>query len=165
SPLGVYHHGRRRRPEAALPPSLLLPPLPAPPPRAGGGRSGAVAAAPSPRCGGFPHGMARRPGGDGYSPARSGGGGDRASKEMAPLFPGCDYEHWLIAMDKPGGEGATKQQMINFYIQTLVNAIGSEEEAKRKIYNVSSARLTRRRPTSSRGFPAFSLCCQIRMLP
>lgn len=43
---------------------------------------------------------------------------------MAPLFPGCDYEHWLIVMDKPGGEGATKQQMIDCYIQTLAKVVG-----------------------------------------
>lgn len=72
---------------------------------------------------GFPRGMARRPGGDGYSPMR-GGGGDRAPTEMAPLFPGCDYEHWLIVMDKPGGEGATKQQMIDCYIKTLAKVLG-----------------------------------------
>ncbi|KAE8802433.1 multiple organellar RNA editing factor 2, chloroplastic-like [Hordeum vulgare] len=91
---------------------------------------------------GFLRGMARRPGGDGYSPARSGGGGggDRAPTEMAPLFPGCDYEHWLIVMDKPGGEGATKQQMIDCYIQTLAKVLGSEEEARKKIYNVSCER-------------------------
>ena len=70
-------------------------------------------------------GMARRPGGDGYSPAHSQSvGGDRAPTEMAPLFPGCDYEHWLIVMDKPGGEGATKQQMIDCYIQTLAKVLG-----------------------------------------
>jgi hypothetical protein len=40
------------------------------------------------------------------------------------LFPGCDYEHWLIVMDKPGGEGATKQQMIDCYIQTLAKVVG-----------------------------------------
>uniref|UniRef100_A0ACD5WT41 Uncharacterized protein n=1 Tax=Avena sativa TaxID=4498 RepID=A0ACD5WT41_AVESA len=86
-------------------------------------------------------GMARRPGGDGYSPGRSGGGGgDRAPTEMAPLFPGCDYEHWLIVMDKPGGEGASKQQMIDCYVHTLAKVLGSEEEAKKKIYNVSCER-------------------------
>ncbi|XP_051197965.1 multiple organellar RNA editing factor 2, chloroplastic [Lolium perenne] len=92
---------------------------------------------------GFLRGMARRPGGDGYSPMRGGGGGggsDRAPTEMAPLFPGCDYEHWLIVMDKPGGEGASKQQMIDCYIQTLSKVLGSEEEAKKKIYNVSCER-------------------------
>ncbi|PWZ45560.1 Multiple organellar RNA editing factor 5, mitochondrial, partial [Zea mays] len=83
--------------------------------------------------------MARRPDSS-YSPLRSGQGGDRAPTEMAPLFPGCDYEHWLIVMDKPGGEGATKQQMIDCYIQTLAQVLGSEEEAKKKIYNVSCER-------------------------
>jgi len=73
---------------------------------------------------GFTRGMARRPGGDGYGPTRPGAGGDRAPSEMAPLFPGCDYEHWLIVMDKPGGEGATKQQMIDCYIQTLAKVLG-----------------------------------------
>ncbi|KAK5803117.1 hypothetical protein PVK06_030758 [Gossypium arboreum] len=59
---------------------------------------------------------------------------------MALLFPGCDYEHWLIVMDKPGGEGATKQEMIDCYIKTLAKVVGSEEEAKKKIYNVSCER-------------------------
>ena len=43
-------------------------------------------------------------------------------------------------MDKPGGEGATKQQMIDCYIQTLAKVVGSEEEATKKIYNVSCER-------------------------
>uniref|UniRef100_M4F5P6 MORF/ORRM1/DAG-like MORF domain-containing protein n=1 Tax=Brassica campestris TaxID=3711 RepID=M4F5P6_BRACM len=74
---------------------------------------------------------------------RSGGGSnfsDRQPTEMAPLFPGCDYEHWLIVMDKPGGENASPQQMIDCYVQTLAKIVGSEEEAKRKIYNVSCER-------------------------
>jgi hypothetical protein len=83
---------------------------------------------------GFPRGMSRRPGGDGYSPMRSGGGGgDRAPTEMAPLFPGCDYEHWLIVIDKPGGEGATKQQMIDCYIQTLAKVVGRYSSARRRL--------------------------------
>jgi hypothetical protein len=99
----------RRVPAAAVPEQSLLRP--------------AVVAAASRL--GFPRGMARRPGGDGYSPARpGGGGGDRAPTEMAPLFPGCDYEHWLIVMDKPGGEGANKQQMIDCYVQTLAKVLG-----------------------------------------
>ncbi|KAK4800529.1 hypothetical protein SAY86_021016 [Trapa natans] len=76
-----------------------------------------------------------------YSPLNSGSNfSDRPPTEMAPLFPGCDYEHWLIVMDKPGGEGATKQQMIDAYLQTAAKVVGSEEEAKRKIYNVSCER-------------------------
>jgi hypothetical protein len=43
---------------------------------------------------------------------------------MAPLFPGCDYEHWLIVMDKPGGDGASKQQMIECYVHTLAKVLG-----------------------------------------
>ncbi|XP_011030445.1 PREDICTED: DAG protein, chloroplastic-like [Populus euphratica] len=82
-----------------------------------------------------------RAGNSGYSPLNSGSNfSDRPPNEMAPLFPGCDYEHWLIVMDKPGGEGATKQQMIDCYIQTLSKVVGSEEEAKKKIYNVSCER-------------------------
>ncbi|CAO2824334.1 unnamed protein product [Amaranthus hypochondriacus] len=78
-----------------------------------------------------------------YSPLNNSSGSnfsDRPPTEIAPLFPGCDYEHWLIVMDKPGGEGATKQQMIDAYIQTLAKVLGSEEEAKKKIYNVSCER-------------------------
>ncbi|EEF29510.1 DAG protein, chloroplast precursor, putative [Ricinus communis] len=82
-----------------------------------------------------------RAGNSAYSPLNSGSNfSDRPPNEMAPLFPGCDYEHWLIVMDKPGGEGATKQQMIDCYIQTLAKVVGSEEEAKKKIYNVSCER-------------------------
>ncbi|RLN13411.1 multiple organellar RNA editing factor 2, chloroplastic-like [Panicum miliaceum] len=117
----------RRAPAGAYPEHSLL-------------RPAVVAAAAAASRLGFPRGMARRPGGDGYSPARPGGGGDRAPTEMAPLFPGCDYEHWLIVMDKPGGEGASKQQMIDCYVQTLAKVLGSEEEAKKKIYNVSCER-------------------------
>ncbi|KAK9287750.1 hypothetical protein L1049_017032 [Liquidambar formosana] len=82
-----------------------------------------------------------RSGDSSYSPLNSGGNfSDRPPTEMAPLFPGCDYEHWLIVMDKPGGEGATKQQMIDCYIETLAKVVGSVEEAKKKIYNVSCER-------------------------
>ncbi|XP_020588229.1 multiple organellar RNA editing factor 2, chloroplastic-like [Phalaenopsis equestris] len=82
-----------------------------------------------------------------YSPINSGSGGgfsdrpsDMSLTEMAPLFPGCDYEHWLIVMDKPGGENATKEQMIDCYVKTLAKVVGSEEEAIKKIYNVSCER-------------------------
>ncbi|KAJ4774991.1 multiple organellar RNA editing factor [Rhynchospora pubera] len=95
------------------------------------------------RFGTFRH-MSQGPGGNPSQspPPKSGpGGGPNLSpSEMAPLFPGCDYEHWLIVMDKPGGENATKQQMIECYVQTLAKVLGSEEEAKKKIYNVSCER-------------------------
>lgn len=61
----------------------------------------------------------------GYSPLNSGSNfSDRPPTEMAPLFPGCDYEHWLIVMDKPGGEDATKEQIIKIYIDTLAKVVG-----------------------------------------
>ncbi|KAJ4889349.1 Multiple organellar RNA editing factor 6 [Raphanus sativus] len=79
--------------------------------------------------------------GGSYSPLNSGSNfNDRPPTEMAPLFPGCDYDHWLIVMEKPGGENASRQQMIDCYVQTLAKIVGSEEEAKRKIYNVSCER-------------------------
>ncbi|KAK6254722.1 hypothetical protein SCA6_016027 [Theobroma cacao] len=79
--------------------------------------------------------------GNSYSPLNSGSNfSDRPPTEMAPLFPGCDYQHWLIVMDKPGGEGATKQQMIDCYIETLAKVVGSKEEAIKRIYNVSCER-------------------------
>lgn len=43
---------------------------------------------------------------------------------MAPHFPGYDYEEHLIVMGKPGGNGATNQQMIRYYIQTIAKVIG-----------------------------------------
>ncbi|CAN6451240.1 unnamed protein product [Victoria cruziana] len=82
-----------------------------------------------------------RSGDSAYSPLNSSSNfSDRPPTEMPPLFPGCDYEHWLIVMENPGGEGASKQQMIDCYIQTLAKVVGSEEEAKKRIYNVSCER-------------------------
>ncbi|KAI5018132.1 hypothetical protein ZWY2020_043020 [Hordeum vulgare] len=84
--------------------------------------------------------MARRPDAS-YSPLRPGQDGDRVPTETAPLFPRCDYEHWLIFMDKPnskGGDGATKQQMIDCYSHTLTTVVGRcSVEAKKRMYNVS----------------------------
>lgn len=73
--------------------------------------------------------MVDRPAAD--SPPKSGNAfkSDRPPAEMGPLFPGCDYEHWLIVMDKPGGEGASKQQMIDCYIQTLAKVVGRYESS------------------------------------
>ncbi|XP_077253346.1 multiple organellar RNA editing factor 2, chloroplastic-like [Tasmannia lanceolata] len=59
---------------------------------------------------------------------------------MDRIRPGFDFHHWLIIMDLPGGEDATKKKMIDCYIQTLAKVLGSEEEAKKKIYNVSCER-------------------------
>ncbi|XP_074266231.1 multiple organellar RNA editing factor 2, chloroplastic-like [Silene latifolia] len=65
---------------------------------------------------------------------------DRPPTDFESPPSGCDYAHWLILMDKTGDEDASKQQMIDAYIQTLSKVVGSKEEAIKKIYNVSCER-------------------------
>ncbi|GJV46605.1 multiple organellar RNA editing factor 7, mitochondrial [Tanacetum coccineum] len=50
---------------------------------------------------------------------------------------GCDYKHWLVVMDPPLGY-PTRIQIVDRYLQTLASALGSEEEAKRSMYSVST---------------------------
>ncbi|KAF8093258.1 hypothetical protein N665_0385s0007 [Sinapis alba] len=80
--------------------------------------------------------------GSGYSPLNdpSPNWSNRPPKETI-LLDGCDYEHWLIVMEfndpKP-----TEDEMINAYVKTLTSVVGSEEEAKKKIYSVSTSTYT-----------------------
>ncbi|MED6169946.1 Multiple organellar RNA editing factor 2, chloroplastic [Stylosanthes scabra] len=123
------------RPPSLLPRRSLISPLTA--------RPLFPALLPAARFGGIRCRSNRAGGDSAYSPLNTGSSSsfsERPPTEMAPLFPGCDYQHWLIVMDNPGGEGATKQQMIDCYVQTLAKVLGSEEEAKKKIYNVSCER-------------------------
>ncbi|KAI3971765.1 hypothetical protein MKW92_020781 [Papaver armeniacum] len=53
------------------------------------------------------------------------------------LLDGMDYEHWVIMMEKPHGE-PTRDEIIATYINTLSKLLGSEEEARMKIYSVST---------------------------
>ncbi|KAI3968336.1 hypothetical protein MKW92_052325 [Papaver armeniacum] len=53
------------------------------------------------------------------------------------LLDGMDYEHWVIVMEKPQGE-PTRDEIIATYINTLAKLLGSEEEARMKIYSVST---------------------------
>ncbi|KAL8154610.1 hypothetical protein AgCh_000102 [Apium graveolens] len=48
---------------------------------------------------------------------------------------GCDYKHWLIQVDEPGG---TRDQMIESYVKLIANVLGSEDEARKKIYSIST---------------------------
>nr|XP_043617943.1 multiple organellar RNA editing factor 7, mitochondrial [Erigeron canadensis] len=59
--------------------------------------------------------------------------------ESAPApIDGCDYNHWLVVMDPPTGY-PTRLQIVQRYIQTLASAFGgSEEEAKKSMYSVST---------------------------
>ncbi|CAN6561049.1 unnamed protein product [Malus baccata var. baccata] len=55
---------------------------------------------------------------------------NRPPKETI-LLDGCDFEHWLVVMEAPQGD-------INGHIKTLATVVGSEEEARMKIYSVST---------------------------
>ncbi|GKU90996.1 hypothetical protein SLEP1_g4925 [Rubroshorea leprosula] len=61
---------------------------------------------------------------------------NRPPKETI-LLDGCDFEHWLVVMEKPEGD-PTRDEIIDGYIKTLAQVVGSEEEARMKIYSVST---------------------------
>ncbi|KDP32518.1 hypothetical protein JCGZ_14721 [Jatropha curcas] len=61
---------------------------------------------------------------------------NRPPKETI-LLDGCDFEHWLVVMEKPEGD-PTRDEIIDYYIKTLAQIVGSEEEARMKIYSVST---------------------------
>nr|DAD21181.1 TPA_asm: hypothetical protein HUJ06_022644 [Nelumbo nucifera] len=61
---------------------------------------------------------------------------NRPPKETI-LLDGCDFEHWLVVMEKPEGE-PTRDEIIDSYIKTLAMVVGSEGEARMKIYSVST---------------------------
>ncbi|XP_038889853.1 multiple organellar RNA editing factor 8, chloroplastic/mitochondrial-like [Benincasa hispida] len=61
---------------------------------------------------------------------------NRPPKETI-LLDGCDFEHWLVVMEKPE-ENLTRDEIIDSYIKTLAMVVGSEEEARMKIYSVST---------------------------
>ncbi|PIA27289.1 hypothetical protein AQUCO_08100020v1 [Aquilegia coerulea] len=61
---------------------------------------------------------------------------NRPPKETI-LLDGCDFEHWLIVLEKPEGD-PTRDEIIDSYIKTLALVVGSEEEARMKIYSVST---------------------------
>uniref|UniRef100_A0A9I9EE95 MORF/ORRM1/DAG-like MORF domain-containing protein n=1 Tax=Cucumis melo TaxID=3656 RepID=A0A9I9EE95_CUCME len=61
---------------------------------------------------------------------------NRPPKETI-LLDGCDFEHWLVVMEKPD-EQLTRDEIIDSYIKTLAMVVGSEEEARMKIYSVST---------------------------
>ncbi|KAJ1269350.1 hypothetical protein BS78_07G205200 [Paspalum vaginatum] len=58
------------------------------------------------------------------------------------LLDGCDFEHWLVVMEPPPGDAGNpdimRDDIIDNYIKTLAQVVGSEEEARQKIYSVST---------------------------
>ncbi|KAL2464199.1 Multiple organellar RNA editing factor 3 [Forsythia ovata] len=81
--------------------------------------------------------------GPGYSPLNdpSPNWSNRPPKETI-LLDGCDYEHWLIVMEFNSDPKPTEEEMINAYVKTLASVVGSEEEAKKKIYSVCTTTYT-----------------------
>ncbi|XP_054785468.1 multiple organellar RNA editing factor 3, mitochondrial-like [Prosopis cineraria] len=70
-----------------------------------------------------------------------------SSKKSAPpkdtiLLAGCDLKHWLIIMDFPQSPKPSEEEMVNTYVKTLAEVVGSEEEAKKKIYSVATVTYT-----------------------
>ncbi|KNA18677.1 hypothetical protein SOVF_068540 [Spinacia oleracea] len=53
------------------------------------------------------------------------------------MLEGCDFEHWLVVVENPDPQ-LTRDDIIDGYIKTLAQIIGSEEEARMKIYAVST---------------------------
>lgn len=105
----------------------------------------AAAASPLPGRGADPLNVLTRPktSGSGYSPLNdpSPNWSNRPPKETI-LLDGCDYEHWLIVMEFPTDPKPSEEEMINAYVKTLASVVGSEEEAKKKIYSVCSTTYT-----------------------
>ncbi|KAK2996473.1 hypothetical protein RJ639_042458 [Escallonia herrerae] len=81
--------------------------------------------------------------GSGYSPLNdpSPNWSNRPPKETI-LLDGCDYEHWLIVMEFPTDPKPSEEEMVNSYVKTLASVLGSEEEAKKKIYSVCTTTYT-----------------------
>ncbi|XP_058082641.1 multiple organellar RNA editing factor 3, mitochondrial [Magnolia sinica] len=81
--------------------------------------------------------------GSGYSPLNdpSPNWSNRPPKETI-LLDGCDYEHWLIVMEFPENPKPSEDEMIAAYVKTLTAVVGSEEEAKKKIYSVCTTTYT-----------------------
>ncbi|URE02423.1 DAG protein, chloroplast precursor [Musa troglodytarum] len=61
---------------------------------------------------------------------------NRPPKETI-LLDGCDFEHWLVVMEPPD-PSLTRDEIIDSYIKTLSQVLGSEEGARMSIYSVST---------------------------
>ncbi|KAG6522307.1 hypothetical protein ZIOFF_019446 [Zingiber officinale] len=61
---------------------------------------------------------------------------NRPPKETI-LLDGCDFEHWLVVVEPPD-PSLTRDEIIDSYIKTLAEVLGSEEEARMSIYSVST---------------------------
>ncbi|KAK9153974.1 hypothetical protein Sjap_001454 [Stephania japonica] len=67
---------------------------------------------------------------------RSNDSSNRPPKETI-LLDGCDFEHWLVVVEPPD-PSLTRDEIFDSYIKTLAQVVGSEEEARMKLYSVST---------------------------
>ncbi|XP_052879791.1 multiple organellar RNA editing factor 3, mitochondrial-like isoform X2 [Gossypium arboreum] len=79
--------------------------------------------------------------GSGYSPLND------PSPNWSNPPAAVDYEHWLIILEFSQRPKPLEEEMIDAYVKTLASVVGSEEEAKKRIYSVCTTRYT--------GFRAF----------
>ncbi|KAK1367086.1 hypothetical protein POM88_042647 [Heracleum sosnowskyi] len=57
--------------------------------------------------------------------------------KLGGLDFGSDGKHWLIWVKEPQGN-PTREEIIDSYVNILAHVLGSEEEARMKIYSVST---------------------------
>ncbi|TYI48467.1 hypothetical protein E1A91_D13G250700v1 [Gossypium mustelinum] len=74
--------------------------------------------------------------GSGYLPFRD------PSRLPAVVLYGRGDEHWLIILEFPERPKPLEEEMIDTYVKTLASVVGSEEEAKKRIYSVCTTRYT-----------------------
>ncbi|KAJ4844966.1 hypothetical protein Tsubulata_011697 [Turnera subulata] len=105
--------------------------------------------------------------GSGYTPLNdpSPNWSNRPPKETI-LLDGCDYEHWLIVLEFPKDPKPSEEEMIDAYVKTLTAVVGSEEEAKKRIYSVCTTTYTGfgaliSEELSHKICPVFCGCCRI----
>ncbi|TYI48475.1 hypothetical protein E1A91_D13G251000v1 [Gossypium mustelinum] len=84
--------------------------------------------------------------GSGYSPLND-PSPNSSSPRPSVLLDDSSYEHWLIILEFPERPKPLEGEMIDAYVKTLASVVGSEEEAKKRIYSVCTTRYT--------GFRAF----------
>ncbi|KAK4588091.1 hypothetical protein RGQ29_019184 [Quercus rubra] len=77
-----------------------------------------------------------------FSARRSSSSGNSNEPRETIMLPGCDYNHWLIVVEFPKDPAATREQMIDTYLNTLATVLGSMEEAKKNMYAFSTTTYT-----------------------
>ncbi|MFQ6651139.1 hypothetical protein Gotur_023241 [Gossypium turneri] len=79
--------------------------------------------------------------GSGYSPLNN-PSPNYSSPRPSVLLDDSSYEHWLIILEIPERPKPLEEEMIDVYVKTLASIVGSEEEAKKRIYSVCTTTYT-----------------------